>query len=93
MLHLLKAHRHKGKTLISFDTTSDQGLMRHFQFIGIIVGTSTDKDNWRSKFYLHEFFWKVKIVISYNERVKEGEIKEVPAWYCTEKDGIFIHTD
>lgn len=92
MLYLLKAVVDKNKTLISFDTTSDQGLIRNFQFIGIIVGTAIDKENWRSKFYPKEFFYKVKIIISHNGRDKEGDVKEIPAWYCSIKDNIFIHT-
>lgn len=92
MLYILKAIQNKNKTLISFDTTGDQGLMRDFQFIGTIVGTCIDKDNWRSRFYPHEFFYKVKILISRNGRDKEGDIKEVPAWYCMKIGRIFVHT-
>lgn len=82
-----------GKALISFDTTSDQGLIRDFQYAGVIVGRCVDEDNWRSKYYSHEFFYKVKIIISHCDRVKVGEIKEVPAWYCDKSKEIIIHTD
>lgn len=82
-----------GKALISFDTTSDQGLMRDFQFVGVIVGTGVDRESWRPKYYPHEFYYKVKVIISYCDRVKVGEIKEVPAWYCDKTKEIIIHTD
>lgn len=93
MLYILKGIQNKNKTIISFDTTSDQGLIRDFQFVGIIIGTCIDKDNWRSRYYPNEFFYKVKIIISHNNNYKEGDIKEIPAWYCTIKDNIFIHTN
>lgn len=91
----IKQLTNKGKTVVSFSSHGCQGTIHEFEFVGVIVGSCrhTTETNWRARYYAHEFFYKVKVIVSHNERVKEGEIREVPHWYCTEKDGIVIHVD
>lgn len=77
-------------SIIGFRTSGCQGTIKEFDFFGVIIDT---EDCARTKWYAHEFYYLVKVVVSHTDRYKEGPTVKIPSWYCLKKDGVIIFED